>query len=68
MAEENEVYESCDGKTVSNEILKGQIRKAKSGRTSQKTKRDGEHYQRKWKKLPSDVDPTPQGSMWKDNR
>ena len=34
--------QSCDGKTVSNEILKGQVRTAKSGRPPQKTEGDGE--------------------------
>ena len=34
--------QSCDGKTVSNEILKGQVRTAKSGRPLQKTQGDGE--------------------------
>ena len=32
----------CDGKIVSNEILKGQVQTAKSGRPSQKTEGDGE--------------------------
>ena len=40
--EEEEEDESCDGKKVSNEILKGQVRTAKSGRPSQKTEGDGE--------------------------
>ena len=31
-----------DGKTVSNEILKGQVRAVKSGRPSQKTEGDGD--------------------------
>ena len=35
--------QSCNGNTVSNEILKGQVRTAKSGRPSQKTEGDGEH-------------------------
>ena len=35
--------EGGNGKTVSNEILKGQVRAAKSGRPSQKTEGDGEH-------------------------
>ena len=39
MGEEDQSY---DGKTVSNEILKGQVRTAKSGRPSQKTEGDGE--------------------------
>ena len=34
VAEEEEEDQSCDGKTVSNEILKGQVRMAKSGRPS----------------------------------
>ena len=37
MAEEEEEDQSCDGETVSNEIWKGQVRTAKSGRPSQKT-------------------------------
>ena len=37
MAEEEEEDQSCDGKTVSNEILKGQVQMAKSGRPPQKT-------------------------------
>ena len=40
VAEEEEEDQSCDGKTVSNEILKGQVRTAKSGRP---TKGDGEN-------------------------
>ena len=51
---EEEEDQSCNGKTVSNETLKGQVRTAKSGRPSQKTE-----------KLPSDLDPTPQGSKGK---
>ena len=43
LAEEEEEDQSCDGKTVSNEILKGQVRTTKSGRPSQKTEGDGEH-------------------------
>ena len=43
VAEEEEEDQSCDGKTVSNEILKGQVRTAESGRPPQKTERDGEH-------------------------
>ena len=39
---EEEEDQSCDGKIVSNEILKGQVRTAKSGRPSQKTEGDGE--------------------------
>ena len=39
---EEEEDQSCEGKTVSNEILKGQVRTAKSGRPSQKTEGDGE--------------------------
>ena len=35
LAEEEEEDQSCDGKTVSNEILKGQVRTAKRGRPSQ---------------------------------
>ena len=60
-AEEEEEDQSCDGKTVSNEILKGQVRTAKSGRPSQKTEGDGER-ELTMKKLPSDVDPILQGS------
>ena len=41
--EEEEEDQSCDGKTVSNEILKGQVRMAKSGRPPQKTEGNGEH-------------------------
>ena len=41
--EEEEEDQSCDGKTVSKEILKGQVRTAKSGRPSQKTEGGGEH-------------------------
>ena len=40
---EEEEDQSYDGKTVSNEVLKGQVRTAKSGRPPQKTKGDGEH-------------------------
>ena len=36
VAEEENEDQSCGGKTVSNEILKGQVRTAKSGRPSQK--------------------------------
>ena len=43
VAEEDEEDQSCDGTTVSNEILKGQVRTAKSGIPSQKTEGDGEH-------------------------
>ena len=32
VAEEEEEDQNCDGKTVSNEIWKGQVRTAKSGR------------------------------------
>ena len=42
VTEEEEEDQSCDGKTVSNEILKGQVRTAKSDRPSQKTGGDGE--------------------------
>ena len=42
-AEEEQEDQSCDEKTVSNKILKGQVRTAKSGRPSQKTEGDGEH-------------------------
>ena len=42
-AEEEEENHSCDGKTVSNVILKGQVRTAKSGRPPQKTEGNGEH-------------------------
>ena len=65
VAEEEEEDQNYDGKTVSNEILKGQVRTAKSGRPSQKTEGDGRG---KWKKLPSDVDPTPQGSKGKKKK
>ena len=34
---------SCDGKTVSNEILKRQVRTAKSGKSPLKTEGNGEH-------------------------
>ena len=37
VAEEKEEVQSCDGKTVSSDILKGQVRTAKSGRQSLKT-------------------------------
>ena len=37
VAEEEEEDQSCDGKTVSNETWKGQVRTAKSGRPPQKT-------------------------------
>ena len=43
VTEEEEEDQSCDGKTVSNEILKGQVRTIESGRTSQKTEGDGEN-------------------------
>ena len=43
VTEEEEEDQSCDGKTVSNEILKGQVQTAKSGRPSQKTEGDGEN-------------------------
>ena len=43
VAEEEEEDQSCNGKTVSNEILKGQVRMAKSGRPLQKTGRNREH-------------------------
>ena len=43
MAEEEEEDQSCDEKTVSNEILKGQVRTAKGAKPSQKTEGDGEH-------------------------
>ena len=36
VAEEEEEEHSCDGTTLLNEILKGQVRTAKSGRPSQK--------------------------------
>ena len=39
---EEEEDQSCEGNTVSNEILKGQVRTAKSGRPSQNTEGDGE--------------------------
>ena len=42
-AEGEEEDQSCDRKTVSNGVLKGQVRTAKSGRPSQKTEGDGEH-------------------------
>ena len=42
LAEEDEEDQSCDRKTVPNEILKGQVRTAKSERPSQKTEGDGE--------------------------
>ena len=42
VVEEEEEDQSCDGKTVSNEILKGQVRTAKSGGLSQKTEEDRE--------------------------
>ena len=41
-AEEEEEDQSCDGKSVSNKILKGQVRTAKSGRPSQKTEGNNE--------------------------
>ena len=37
------VTTDCDGKTVSNEILKGQVRTAKIGRLPQKAEGNGEH-------------------------
>ena len=37
VAEEEGEYQSCDEKTVSNKILKGQVRTAKSERQPQKT-------------------------------
>ena len=43
VAEKEEEDQSCDGKTVSNEILQGQVRTAKSGRPSQRTEGDGEN-------------------------
>ena len=43
VAEEEEENQRCDGKTVLNEILKGQVRTANSGRPSQKTEGDGEN-------------------------
>ena len=43
VAKEDEEDQSCDGNTVSNEILKGQIRTAKSGRPSQKSEGNGAH-------------------------
>ena len=43
VAEEEGEDQSCDGKTVSNEILEGQVRTAKNGRPPQKTEGDGEH-------------------------
>ena len=42
-SEEEEEDQSCNGKTVPNEILKGQVRTAKSGRPPQKTEGNGEH-------------------------
>ena len=42
-AEEEEEDKSCDGKNVSNEILKGHVQTAKSGRPPRKTKGNGEH-------------------------
>ena len=42
VAEEEKEDQSCDGKTMSNEILQGQVRTAKSGRSSQMTEGDGE--------------------------
>ena len=42
-AEEEEEDQSCGGKTVSNEIWKGQVRTAKRGRPPQKTEGNGEH-------------------------
>ena len=43
VAEEEEEDKSFDGKTVSNEIFKGQVRTAKNGRPSQKTEGDEEN-------------------------
>ena len=43
VAEEEEEDQSCDEKTVSNEIWKGQVRTAKTGRPQQKIEGDGEH-------------------------
>ena len=43
MTEEEEEDQSYDGKTVSNEMLKGQERTAKFGRPPQKTEGNGEH-------------------------
>ena len=43
VAEEEEEDQSCDGKAVSNEIWKGQVQTAKSGRPPQKTEGNGEH-------------------------
>ena len=43
VAEGEEEDQSCDGKTVSNEILKGQVRTTKSGRPSLKTEGDGDN-------------------------
>ena len=42
VTEVEEEEQSCDKKTVSNEILKGVVRTAKSGRPSQKT--EGDRY------------------------
>ena len=42
-AEEEEEDQSCDGKTVSNDMWKWQVRTAKSGRPPRKTEGDGEH-------------------------
>ena len=38
VAEEEDEDQSCGGKTVSNEIWKGQVRTAKSGRPPKKTR------------------------------
>ena len=43
VAEEEEEDQRCYGKTVSNEILKGQVRMAKSRRPPQKTEGDGKY-------------------------
>ena len=43
VAEEEEEDQNCGGKTVSNEIWKGQVRTAKRGRSPQKTEGNGEH-------------------------
>ena len=42
-AEEEEEDLSCDGKTLSNEIWKGQVRTVKNGRPLQKTEGNGQH-------------------------
>ena len=41
--EEEEEDQSCDGKTVSNNILEWQVRTAKSGIPPQKTEGDGKN-------------------------